>query len=213
MEAFEDEADSFMSGYVRHMKIPRGEYRASVYMYMSGVNGRACLQAARGGDEPDPLGEWVRRSRPNEPFRIPRLSLRGDYQLDNIRLLQGDELLGYAEPRSAAILVTEVLVTRVESRALTLDEIRSYGIVVDPSRMQAFNFTFAFAVGGDVFDYEFPVAYVLPSPENPFGRVEALAFAIIVAKNMNGVTLPRPSMKLSKKLPALRLRYLKFGRL
>jgi predicted DNA-binding WGR domain protein len=68
MEAFEDEADSFMSGYVRHMKVPRGEYRASVYMYMSGVNGRACLQAARGGDEPDPLGEWFRRSRPNEPF-------------------------------------------------------------------------------------------------------------------------------------------------
>lgn len=68
MEEFEDEKDSFMSQYVRHMKIPRGEYRASVYMYMGGVNGRACMQAARGGDEPDPLGEWFRRSRPNEQF-------------------------------------------------------------------------------------------------------------------------------------------------
>ncbi len=31
---------------------------------------------------------------PNEPLRIPRLSLKGDYQLDNIRLVQDGELLG-----------------------------------------------------------------------------------------------------------------------
>jgi predicted DNA-binding WGR domain protein len=68
MEAFADEEDSFMAEYLRHVKIPRGEYRASVYMYMGGVNGRACMQAARGGDEPDPLGEWFRRSRPGEKF-------------------------------------------------------------------------------------------------------------------------------------------------
>ncbi len=137
---------------------------------------------------PEIAGVLVLETRPNEPFRIPRLSLRGDYQLDNIRLVEGDQLLGYAEPRSAAILVTEVLVTRVESRALTLDEIRSYGIVVDPSRMQAFNFTFAFAVGGDVFDYEVPIAYVLPGPENPFGRLEALSFAIPSSRSSGTVS-------------------------
>lgn len=68
MEEFEDEEDAYMAEYLRHMKIPRGDYRASVYMFMGGVNGRACIQAARGGDEPDPLGEWFRRSRPGENF-------------------------------------------------------------------------------------------------------------------------------------------------
>jgi hypothetical protein len=53
---------------VRHVKIPRGEYRATIYMYFSGVNGHGCLTVAREGDEPDPLGEWFRRTRPAESF-------------------------------------------------------------------------------------------------------------------------------------------------
>jgi hypothetical protein len=32
---------------------------------------------------------------PNEPFRIPRLRLKGEYQHSNIRLVDGDELLAY----------------------------------------------------------------------------------------------------------------------
>jgi predicted DNA-binding WGR domain protein len=67
METFDEEPES-MREYVRHVSIPPGEYRASVYTYMGSVNGRACLQAARGGDEPDPLGEWFRRTRPGEAF-------------------------------------------------------------------------------------------------------------------------------------------------
>jgi predicted DNA-binding WGR domain protein len=67
MEAFDEEPE-YMREYVRHIAIPPGEYRASVYTYMGSVNGRACLQAARGGDEPDPLGEWFRRTRPGEAF-------------------------------------------------------------------------------------------------------------------------------------------------
>ncbi|MEO7794145.1 MAG: carboxypeptidase-like regulatory domain-containing protein, partial [Thermoanaerobaculia bacterium] len=99
---------------------------------------------------------------PNEPFRSPRLSLKGQYRLDNIRLVQGGELLAYAEPRSAAILVTQILVTRVTSRPLTLDEIRSHGIVVDGTSTRAYNFTFGFGVEGDSFDYNVPVVYWYP---------------------------------------------------
>jgi predicted DNA-binding WGR domain protein len=68
MEQFEGDGSDYMSEYVRHLKIPRGEYRATVYMYFSGVNGRSCFEVAREGDEPDPLGEWFRRTRPNEDF-------------------------------------------------------------------------------------------------------------------------------------------------
>ncbi|MCB1037702.1 MAG: hypothetical protein KDD47_27970, partial [Acidobacteria bacterium] len=96
---------------------------------------------------------------PGEPFRIPRLRLKGQYQLDNIRLVQGDELLAYAEPRSAGVLVTQVLVTRVTSRALTLEEIQSRGIALDEDSFRAFNFTFGFAVDGEVYDYNVPIVF------------------------------------------------------
>ena len=52
---------------------------------------------------------------PNEPFRIPRFSLEGEYRLEDVRLVEGGELLAYAAPRSPAIRVTQVLVTRVTS--------------------------------------------------------------------------------------------------
>ena len=104
---------------------------------------------------------------PGEPLRIPRLLLKGQYQLRNIRLVQGEELLAYAEPRSAAILVTQVLVTRVTSRALTLEEIQSRGIALDEDSFRAFNFTFGFAVDGEVFDYNIPVFFRSVGPGDP----------------------------------------------
>ena len=108
---------------------------------------------------PEIDGVLVLETVPNEPFRIPRLSLKGQYQLDNIRLVEDGDLLAYAEPRSTGVLVTQVLVTRVTSRPLTLDEIRSYGIVLADENYRAFNFTFGFGVAGDTFEYNLPVIY------------------------------------------------------
>ncbi len=99
---------------------------------------------------------------PNEPFRIPRLSLKGQYRLENIRLVQGGEFLAYAEPRSAAVLVTQILITRVTSRPLTLEEIRSHGIIVDGTSTRAYNFTFGFGIEGNTFDYNVPIVYWYP---------------------------------------------------
>ncbi len=118
---------------------------------------------------PEIDGILVLETVPNQPFRIPRLRLQGEYRLDNIRLVEGEDLVAYAEPRSAAVLVTQVLITRVTSRALTLDEIRSYGIVVDDDSFQAFNFTFAFAVAGETIDYNVPVIYFGPTKEQVIG--------------------------------------------
>jgi hypothetical protein len=112
---------------------------------------------------PEVNGILVLETVPNQPFRIPRLRLEGEYRLDNIRLMQGSDLLAYAEPRSAAVRVTQVLITKVTSRALTLDEIRSYGIVVNDDSFQAFNFTFAFAVAGETVNYNIPVIYMGPA--------------------------------------------------
>ena len=130
---------------------------------------------------PEIDGILVLETRPNDPFRIPRFSLKGEYQLENIRLVQDGELLAYAQPRSAAILVTQVLVTRVSSRALTMDEIRSYGIVVSDGSHQAFNFTFGFAVGGEVYDYNVPVLY------NPVGFGDPLR-AVVLRPSLGGTS-------------------------
>ena len=108
---------------------------------------------------------------PNEPFRIPRLSLRGQYRLDNIRLVQGGELLAYAEPRSAAVLVTQILITRVTSRPLTLEEIRSHGIIVDGTSTRAYNFTFGFGIEGLFPPVPGPLALRLSSFDS--ARVQA----------------------------------------
>src|SRR5690606_5707948 len=96
---------------------------------------------------------------PGEPFRIPRLTLEGEHRLENIRLVDGEQLLAFAYPRTAALMVTQVLITRVSSRPLTLDEIRAHGIVVDDRSMRAYTFNFGFGVEGDVRDYSVDVLY------------------------------------------------------
>ncbi len=109
---------------------------------------------------PEIEGTLLVTAAPGEPLRIPRLRLEGEYRLEDIRLMEGNTLVGYASPRSTTVLVAQVLVTRVTSRALTLDEIRSYGIVVNDDSFQAFNFTFGFGIAGDVVDYNVPVLFV-----------------------------------------------------
>ncbi|NJN37449.1 MAG: hypothetical protein HC794_10920, partial [Nitrospiraceae bacterium] len=108
-------------------------------------------------------------TRPGEPFRIPRLSLQGEYVLEDIRLVSrsgagatgatSDRLLAYAAPRSAVIRVTQILITKVTSRALTLPEIRSRGIVISGDNFKAFDFTFGFTVEGRTINYDVPVIW------------------------------------------------------
>ncbi len=139
---------------------------------------------------PEIEGVLTLETSPGEPFSIPRLHLKGQYQLDNIRLVEGDELLAYAEPRSAGVLVTQVLVTSVTSRALTLDEIRSYGVVTDGDRFKAFNFTFGFAVDGQVFNYNIP-ALLLPGGAGGSGPSIQLLEPARLLGGSSGTTGPR----------------------
>ena len=111
---------------------------------------------------PEVEGLLTLSAAPNEPLRIPRLRLEGEYRVENIRLMDGDELLAYAEPRAATVRVTQVLVTSVSSRPLTLPELQGFGVVLDPDNFQAFDLAFGFAIGeGGAIDYEFhlPVIY------------------------------------------------------
>jgi hypothetical protein len=128
---------------------------------------------------------------PNEPFRIPRLRTEGAYALSDIRLMQGDQLLAYAEPRSVSVNAAKVLIARVSARPLTRDEIDSYGIVIDESSYGTLNLTFGFAFEEKIIDYNMPVAYQLYDtdgdwnvPIEPIYRPDAVGFAV------GGGTLP-----------------------
>ncbi|MEA2604010.1 MAG: large repetitive protein [Acidobacteriota bacterium] len=122
---------------------------------------------------------------PNQPFRIPRLTLKGDYRLDNVRLVDGRDLLAFSEPRSVGILVTQILVTRVESRPLTADEIRAKGIVIDEDNFRAVNFTFGFAVApGKVVEQN--VGLIFPNDDDGLGGL----FDLGVGSGGNDLHIP-----------------------
>src|SRR5215203_1680542 len=70
----------------------------------------------------------------NKPLLLPVLNLVGDYQLDNIRLVDSITSAVRMEgtPGSVPVRVfEEVLVSTVTSRPLTLAEIQERGIVID----------------------------------------------------------------------------------
>ncbi|MBZ0114334.1 MAG: Ig-like domain-containing protein, partial [Thermoanaerobaculia bacterium] len=120
---------------------------------------------------PEVDGVLLLETSPGSSFRVPGFSVEGQYVLDNIRLVQDGEILAYAHPRSAGILVTQVLMVSVQSRPLTLDEIRSHGIVISEDNFDAFSFTFGFAVGGEVINYEIPVMTFYGNGGAAFDRV------------------------------------------
>jgi len=64
-----DRAEVKDDNFLRMVELPRGSYRATVYTYLSGVNGPACLDELAGGlGKAEPLGQWFRRTRPGESF-------------------------------------------------------------------------------------------------------------------------------------------------
>ncbi|MEO6035058.1 MAG: hypothetical protein ABIQ35_07380, partial [Verrucomicrobiota bacterium] len=96
----------------------------------------------------------------NQALLLPPLPLVGDYQLDNIRLV--DSATGVTKlegvPASVPVHVfDEVLVSRVTSRPLSLDEIRDRGIVIDEKNFRAVEFEVGFVLDGKTIPVTFPV--------------------------------------------------------
>lgn len=96
----------------------------------------------------------------NGALMLPPLPLVGDYQLDGIRLVEtatGATLME-AQPSSIPVRVfDEVLVSRVTSRPLTLDEIQERGIAIDEQNFRAVEFEVGFVLDGITIPVKFPV--------------------------------------------------------
>ena len=96
----------------------------------------------------------------NQPLLLPALNLVGDYQLDRIRLVDSTtgETRMDANPSSVPVHVfDEVLISRVTSRPLTLQEIQDKGIVIDQANFRAVEFEVGFVLDGKSIPVRFPV--------------------------------------------------------
>ncbi len=99
-------------------------------------------------------------AQPGAPLLLPPLPLVGDYQLDNIRLVDGATGATQLEGIPASVPVhvfDEVLVSKVTSRPLTLDEIRGKGIAIDEANFRAVEFEVGFVLDGKTVPVRFPV--------------------------------------------------------
>lgn len=98
--------------------------------------------------------------RVNEPLLFPPLHLAGDYELNDIKLVDavtGETLMEATPDRVPIRVFDEVLISRVTSRPLTLDEIQERGIVIDADNFKALEFEVGFVLDGARIPIKFPV--------------------------------------------------------
>ncbi len=96
----------------------------------------------------------------NQPLQLPVLNLVGEYQLDNIRLVDATTGAVRMEgvPSSVPVNVfAELLVSTVTSRPLTLQEIQDKGIAIDDTNFRAVEFEVGFVLDGKTYPIKFPV--------------------------------------------------------
>ncbi|MGH7869497.1 MAG: hypothetical protein ACREP9_18155, partial [Candidatus Dormibacteraceae bacterium] len=97
---------------------------------------------------------------PNAPLSLPPINLTGDYELDNIALV--DAVTGQVRlegsPSSVPVHVfDQVLISSVTSQPLTLDQIQQAGIAIDESSFRAVQFNVSFVLNGQTIPISFPV--------------------------------------------------------
>lgn len=91
---------------------------------------------------------------------LPGLPTSGDYTLANLRITApGRPDFDVTPNRVTVKVIEQVLVTSVKTRALTLDEIRAKGIVLDSDDYYAFEFTLGLMFESKPINFTFPVAF------------------------------------------------------
>jgi len=91
---------------------------------------------------------------------LPPLPQGGDYQLTNIRIVSGGTTALDVEPSSVTVkAIDQILITSVKTRALTLDEIKQKGIVLDSDAYLGFEFTLGIKLESNPVNISFPVVF------------------------------------------------------
>lgn len=137
-------------------------------------------------------------TRAGAPFRIQPLAIPGLHFLRDIRLVSGGTTLLTAHPDTVTLeVIDRVLVSQVTSRALSADEIRDRGIVVDQTNYQIINFSAAFGFQDRAVNIDFPM--IVPAR----GSADlAPAAPPLQLPNLQPSVTPAPAIELPKLVEA-----------
>ncbi|HSF38175.1 MAG TPA: hypothetical protein VLT87_00195, partial [Thermoanaerobaculia bacterium] len=136
---------------------------------------------------------------------LPAVTESGDYMLSNLRLVVGGRTVLDVSPGAVPVeVIDQVLITSVETRALTLAEIQAKGIVLDSSDVLGFDFTIGLQLSSQVVNLTFPVVFdrqgvPIPQPLLPPAAPPRLEMDLpelptivpLLLKAANGAALPQ----------------------
>lgn len=104
---------------------------------------------------------------------LPAVTEAGNYTLSNLRFVVNGKDVFDLSPNSVVVdVIDQVLVTSVQTQALTLDQIQSMGVVLDSSDYTGFQFTVGLQLSSQVVNISFPVVFdsqgvAVPQPLQP----------------------------------------------
>lgn len=104
---------------------------------------------------------------------LPVLTEGGNYTLSNLQfVVNGNDALDVSPSSVTINCIDQVLVTSVQTQALTLAQIQAAGIVLDSSDVVGFNFTIGLQLSSQVVNITFPVVFdnqgvMIPLPLSP----------------------------------------------
>ncbi|MBL8114627.1 MAG: hypothetical protein JNK60_17230, partial [Acidobacteria bacterium] len=123
---------------------------------------------------------------PGGDLLVPALSVKGDYRLDNIRLTDGARTLAPAATPTVHIVVSDVLITQVSSRALTTEELLARGVILTDANYKAFSFAVGLAIQGRTITIELPTMVETRNGYMPMGSPR-----VDIGNAAEGFTPPR----------------------
>ena len=91
---------------------------------------------------------------------LPSVSESGNYTLSNLRFTVNGVDVFEPSPTSVVVnVIDQVLVTSVQTQALTLDQIQAMGVVLNSSDYTGFQFTVGLQLSSQVVNISFPVVF------------------------------------------------------
>ena len=142
---------------------------------------------------------------PGQRLMLPPLAVPGDYVLEDVRLVDEEtrEVLLYGTPYQIPVHVfPEVLITRVEARPLTYDEVAERGIFIDSESFSVVEFQAMFLVQGRERTVKFPI--VRPRFVKPIEFIpEAEVFARIAEAESINREMEQPELPQELRVPGL----------
>ena len=125
------------------------------------------VQAELIGPGFDPSDPQKLSTKPNKPFEIPPLSVKGDYTLRNIQLVTGVGEPVEANPSSVTITVMDLVLSSMSCRPMTDKEIQEAGIVLNTNDYKAFRYTVGLGLKSGTVYLDFPVLFSASDPTRP----------------------------------------------